>query len=140
MDSETAKKQNIDELTPGTRVHAPFVLSEKAVAQKRDGSNYLTLVLADKTGHLKGVIWDNVSQVMETVNSGDVVFVSGSVSEFRGERQLVVKQIRPLPLDAVDPTDFLPTTERSIEAMFDRLVQLTAAFESAATAVSATHM
>ena len=130
MEKETIKRQFVEEIAPGVFVDDRFVLSEKAVAQKRDGSNFLNVVFSDKTGSLKGVVWDNVDRITEAVSAGEVVHVRGSVSEYRGDRQLVVKQLLPVAADAVDPSDFLPVSGRDIEPMFDRLVQMTSELES----------
>jgi 3'-5' exoribonuclease len=74
---------------------------------------------------LKGVVWENVDQLIAAANSGDLVQVKGVVSEYRGELQLVVKALAPWPMESANPADFLPATARSIEAMWDRLTGLT---------------
>ncbi len=54
------KNQFINDIKVGGFVDDIFVLAEKTMAQKRDGNNFLNLTLADKTGTIKGVVWDNV--------------------------------------------------------------------------------
>jgi 3'-5' exoribonuclease len=119
------KKQYIAGLKAGDGVDDVFVLAEKTVAHKKDGNPYLNLTFSDKTGQLKGVVWDNVDQIVAAAKSGDLVQVTGAVSEYRGELQLVVKAIAPWSMDSADPADFLPATARNIEAMWDRLTGLT---------------
>ena len=58
-----------------------FVLSEKILSQKKDGNNYLNVTLTDKTGTIKGVVWDNVDQISDGVSSGDFVHIRGNVNE-----------------------------------------------------------
>ncbi len=84
------KKAYVNMLKAGTAVEDVFVLSEKNLALKKDGSHYLTIVLADKTGQAKGVVWDNVTQIAGAAAYGDFVRVKGKVNEYRGALQLVV--------------------------------------------------
>jgi len=119
------KKAFVNQLKAGTAVEDIFVLSEKNLALKKDGSNYLTIVLADKTGQVKGVVWDNVTQIAGAVASGDFVRVNGKVNEYRGTLQLVVKAMQPIDADTVAPEDFLPVSARNVDRMFEQLRQIT---------------
>ncbi len=121
-----SKNQFIASLKPGDTVNDIFVLSEKTLSQKKDGNNYLNLVLSDRTGNLKAVVWDNVDVIAPQMLPGSHVQVTGLVSEYRGMLQLVVRNAEKSSPDfAPDPTDFLPITTRNVNTMFERLVQLT---------------
>jgi 3'-5' exoribonuclease len=125
------KKQYIDSLKAGDTVDDVFVLSAKTLAQKKDGQNYLNLTLVDKTGSIKGVVWDHVDQILAAgLASGDFVLINGNVNEYRGSLQLVAKKMEPCPSEAVDPRDFLPQTPQNIENMFSRLLELTQAMRA----------
>ncbi|MGW8325192.1 MAG: CRISPR-associated endonuclease Cas3'' [Desulfobacterales bacterium] len=117
------KKQFIADIKAGDGVDDIFVLSEKILSQKRDGDNFLNVTISDKTGKLKGVVWDNVNQIATGITSGDFAYVNGSVSEYKGALQVVIKKMEPFPPDRIDPSDFLPQTSRNIEDMFERLVK-----------------
>ena len=119
------KKWFITDIRAGDRVDDIFVLSEKILSQKRDGNNFLNVTLSDKTGTLKGVVWDNVDQIAAGITSGDFAHVNGSVSDYRGTLQVVIKKMEPFSPDRVDPSDFLPQTSRDIEGMFERLMKRT---------------
>ena len=119
------KKWFITDIRAGDRVDDIFVLSEKILSQKRDGNNFLNVTLSDKTGTLKGVVWDNVDQITAGITSGDFAHVNGSVSDYRGTLQVVIKKMEPFSPDRVDPSDFLPQTSRDIEGMFERLMKRT---------------
>lgn len=118
------KKQFVNDLKPGDLVDDVFVLAEKNIAQKRDGNNYLNVTLADKTGSIKGVVWDNVDRIAAGVSSGDFVQTSANVGEYKGTVQLVVRKMAPYPADKVDPEEFLPASQRNITGMFERLLKL----------------
>ena len=119
------KKQFITDIQAGDVVDEVFVLAEKTLSQKRDGNNFLNVTLSDKTGTLKGVVWDNVDQIAAHVTSGDFVSIRGTVGEYKGALQVVVKTMDVCPHEAVDPKDFLPATSRDTDGMFQRLVKIT---------------
>lgn len=119
------KKQFIADIRAGDRVDDIFVLYEKILSQKKDGDNFLNVTFSDKTGTIKGVVWDNVDQIAAGITSGDFAHVKGSVSDYRGTLQVVVKNMEPYSPDRVDPSDFLPQTSRDIEGMFERLMKRT---------------
>jgi len=119
------KKRFITDIKAGDRVDDIFVLSEKILSQKRDGNNFLNVTLSDKTGTIKGVVWDNVDQIAAGITSGDFALVNGSVSDYRGTLQVVIKKMEPISPDMIDPSDFLPQTSRDIEGMLERLIKIT---------------
>jgi 3'-5' exoribonuclease len=119
------KKQYITALKPGETVDDVFVLSDKNMAQKKDGNNYLNLTFMDRTGNIKAVLWDNVADTAEQITAGDYVQVKGSISEYRGTLQLIVRTVSRSEAEDVDPADFLPVTTRNIDGMFEKLIQIT---------------
>lgn len=119
------KNQYVSSLKPGETVDDVFVMSEKSLSQKKDGKNYLNLTFMDRTGTLKGVLWENVEDTVDRISAGDYVQVKGSVSEYRGTLQLVVRTVIRSAAENVEPADFLPVTTRNIDAMFEKLLQIT---------------
>ncbi len=115
------KKKFVRELDVGENIDDVFVLTEKIVLQKKDGNNYINVTLSDKTGNIKGVIWDNVDTLMASVSSGDYVRVKGGISDYRGRLQLVVKKMETLEESAVNRLDFIKSTARNVDNMFDHL-------------------
>lgn len=119
------KKQFVNALKPGETVDDIFVLTEKIVSQKKDGKSYLNLTLADKSGSFKAVVWDNVDEISNQVASGDYIRVKGTLSEYRGTLQLPVKSATRAEAENLEPADFLPVTNRNVDAMIERLQQIT---------------
>ncbi|MEE8400372.1 MAG: HD domain-containing protein, partial [Desulfobacterales bacterium] len=119
------KTQFVNAMRAGDAVEDVFALAEKTRMHKKDGDAYLNVTLSDKTGRIKGVVWDNVESILSGISACDFVNVTGRVSDYRGKLQLVLKAMSPHPTDGIDTADFLPTTPRNIDAMFQRLQQLT---------------
>ena len=112
----------IQDLQAGDTIDDIFVLAEKNLARKRNGDNYLTVTLCDRSGRIRGVMWDNLELIKGKANSGDYVRVKGGISEYKGALQFVVREMEACPADALDPTDFVPATTRDVEKMFARLL------------------
>jgi len=119
------KKIFIESLQAGALVDDVFVLAEKTLARKRDGAPYLLVTLADRTGRIKGVMWDGIERVDGGISAGDPVQVKGSVSEYKGTAQLVLRELLPCDPKAVNPADFMPATARDVEKLFLRIRELT---------------
>ena len=118
------KKQFANAIKAGDFVDDVFVLSEKTLLQKRDGNNFLNVSLSDKSGNIQGVLWDNVDQITSRASVGDFVYIKGSVSEYRGASQLVIRDMSKCPVESIDPSDFLPATSRDTDKMFERMLQI----------------
>jgi 3'-5' exoribonuclease len=130
MEGDPKKGRFVADLQAGDLVDECFVLAEKSLARKRNGDPFLTVAFSDRSGALKGVVWDRVEQIQGAAPAGRVVHVTGSVSEYRGERQVVVKDMKPVDPESVDPSDFLAVSERDVDGMFERLVRITAGLQS----------
>jgi 3'-5' exoribonuclease len=122
---DKAKKKFISDISAGDSVSDVFALAEKSMAHKRDGNPFLNVVLADNSGQIKGVVWDNVAQIAAAANAGDFVRVTAQAGEYRGMLQLVVKSMSAVPASDVAPEDFLPASTRDADKMFERLKALT---------------
>ena len=107
------KRIFVKDIQAGASVEDIFALAEKSVLQKKDGSNYLSLVLADKTGRIKAVMWDPVDTPAKTIRNGDFIRIQGAAGEYRGKLQVVIKKIEAVLLEDSDPADFLPIVSTS---------------------------
>lgn len=125
------KKTFIDQIKAGDSISEIFVLAEKTLSQKRDGSNYLNVTITDKTGSMKGVVWDRADETARGVVSGTAVHVQGKVSEYKGSLQAVIKRMSPAPEAQIDPADFMPVSTHNTEVMFERLVKKTEEMKTA---------
>jgi 3'-5' exoribonuclease len=128
--SHPMKKQFVNQIHAGDVLADCYVLAEKTMAQKKDGNNYLNLVLSDRTGSIKGVVWDNVGKISSQAETGAVVAVKGHVGEYRNNLQVVVKEMTVVSSDETDPSDFMLSTERDVDQMFERIVALSESLDA----------
>jgi 3'-5' exoribonuclease len=122
------KKQFVRDLHPGKRVLGFFLVRHKQLEPFRDRTRgeFLTLVLADRTGEILARVWEEAPALAETFEQGQVVKVQGEVEEYLGRWQVIVAKLRPAKPDEYDLADMLPSTERDMDEM---LAALRAAIE-----------
>jgi 3'-5' exoribonuclease len=86
----------IRELTDGESVEAVFLVSARSLRQKKNGEQFLTMTLRDRTGTLSAVCWDEASSLQEIAQPGAVVMASGRYElHERWGPQLTVQGLSP---------------------------------------------
>jgi 3'-5' exoribonuclease len=117
------KTQSVRDLSPGDQVLGFFLVKSKDLEWFRDRTRgqFLTLVLADRTGEVLARVWERGSELAETFEEGDVIKVQGQVEEYRDRRQIKVERLRPARSEEYALEDFQPSTERDTEAMWQAL-------------------
>ncbi len=79
----------------GCEVSQPLLVRDVELRQRRDGSDYLKLLLGDRTGSVPAVIWEDVTSVRDVCAAGEVVHVCGRYSvHSRYGPQLAITSLR----------------------------------------------
>lgn len=113
----------VNQLKQSEKISTIFLVARKDVRLKKDGGSFISLKLADKTGSIPAVIWDNVDTLKKSFKEEDIVSVSGSVQLFDSRLQLKVDKLEKYGGDYT-LSDFLPSYEGDIEALMERLMSL----------------
>ena len=83
----------IREFSTGDRVEGFFLLSSAYAKQSSNGKPFLSVELGDASGTIEGKVWDYAGPV-SPADTGSVVKIRGTVTEFRGALQVTVELIR----------------------------------------------
>src|SRR5436309_2239199 len=75
--SPSEARMNVRDLADGQTVAAVFAVRERERRQKRDGGEWLRLVVGDRTGTLEAVAWDGVDECFGATAPGTVVHITG---------------------------------------------------------------
>jgi 3'-5' exoribonuclease len=106
------------DLADGEEVSGAFVVRERERRQKRNGEDYLRVVLADRTGTVPAVAWEGVAECFEICSPGSIVLVTGSFgihSQFG--RQIKLSGVRPAGPGEYDPEQLAEGPTRSVELL-----------------------
>ena len=112
----------INGLHEGETIRNVYLCKGKRSAETRNGKPYDNLLLQDKTGILDGKVWDPNSQGIADYDEKDFIEVYGDVISYNGILQINIKQIRRAEEGEYDPADYMPTTEKNVESMYEELL------------------
>jgi 3'-5' exoribonuclease len=112
----------ISELKEGSRIQDIYLCKHKQSAVTKNGRNYENVILQDKTGQLDCKIWDPNSGAIGEFEALDYIYVAGSVSNFNGQLQASLKQVRKADPGEYIPADYLPVSKRNTKVMYQELL------------------
>lgn len=112
----------INTLHEGDTVRSIYLCKTKRSAETRNGKAYDNLILQDKTGTLDGKVWDPNSGGIADYDEMDFIEVFGEVISYNNALQLNIKQIRKAYEDEYVAADYMPTSEKSVDGMYEELM------------------
>jgi 3'-5' exoribonuclease len=116
--AEPAGCVTLRELSDGDEVAGAFVVRERERRQKRNGEDYLRVVLADKTGTVPAVAWEGVAACFEICAPGSIVLVTGNFSIHpQFGRQIKLAAVRPAGPGEYDAEQLAEGPARSVELL-----------------------
>lgn len=116
----------IETLREGERIQEIYLCRQRTTAMTKTGKEYENVILQDKTGSLDAKIWDPHSMGIDEFDALDYVEVNGDVTVFNGQTQLSIKRARKISETDVDPTNYLPCTNKNIDEMMMELTNFIA--------------
>jgi 3'-5' exoribonuclease len=115
------QKVRVSELKPGVEAEGVYLVREKRLIRYRDPSrgNYLSLLLADRTGQVQARVWEEAEKASGMFEEGDCVRVRALVEVYQGTQQLAVRAIALAEEHEVDEQVYpeLPRSQRAVEEM-----------------------
>ncbi len=112
----------ISELREGGRIQDIYLCKHKQSAVTKNGKNYESVILQDRTGQIDAKIWDPNSDAIGEFEPLDYIYVAGTVSNFNGQLQASLKQVRKAEVGEYIPADYLPVTKKNTKAMYQELL------------------
>ena len=112
----------INTLCEGETIRNIYLWKGKRSAETRNGKPYDNLILQDKTGTLDGKVWDPNSGGIADYDEMDFIEVYGEIISYNNALQMNIKQIRKAYEDEYNAADYMPTTEKNPESMYQELL------------------
>jgi len=123
----------LKDLKEGEKIIEFYLVEEKQIRTKKNGEEYISFILKDKTGHIPSVIWDNVSKYKDKFQKGDFVKIDGLVGMYGNGLQITVRKIRKVEerdeREGFDKLNYFETTEGDIETMWKELLDIVDSLE-----------
>ena len=70
----------VRELVDGCQVAQPMLVREVELRRRRDGGEYLKLIVGDRTGSIAALVWEDVSDAAELCRVGEIIHLRGQFS------------------------------------------------------------
>jgi 3'-5' exoribonuclease len=105
----------VSELEEGALIEATFAVQRKRRRRTRNGDAFLSLELADRTGRVPAVVWNDVNLLGARFDEGDTVRVLGRVETYDGRPQISVRDVERL--EQGDALELVPGSRRDAETL-----------------------
>jgi len=121
----------IGELADGDAVDRVFAVRERERRQKRDGGEWLRLVISDSTGRVDAVAWDDVENCFDAAAPGSAVRIAGrySVHPKYGPK-VTIDAIRAAREDEFDAAELAMGPAVDLETLVGELRELIGTIQS----------
>ncbi len=116
LPADGLRRGAVSGLTAGTNIESVYLLSSKETRTTKAGKPYFKLRLSDRTGTMDCMVWDT-ALMDQAPKQGDLVLVTGRVSEYQGRPQVEATKVGVAPPGLANPRDFLPSTYRDVEEL-----------------------
>ncbi|MDR2167646.1 MAG: HD domain-containing protein [Clostridiales bacterium] len=107
----------IEDLKSGETIVCHYLCKKKESLKTKSGKNYLSLVLADRTGEILGRVW-TLNKDIQSFESGDFIKIDATVDSYLDELQLNIRKIRKSGEGEYLPADYIPTTEKDVNEIY----------------------
>ncbi|HEY3969404.1 MAG TPA: HD domain-containing protein [Planctomycetaceae bacterium] len=114
----------INTLSDGETIEEIFLLGDKQLRANRNAALYLLVELRDKTGAISARMWNVTEDAVAIVNPGDYVHVKGKVQLYQGALQMIISHVQPVPVERLDPSDFIKQSHRDLGQLTARLREI----------------
>jgi len=114
----------IRDLHPGSDVEESYAVRSRELRQRRGGGPYLAGVLADRTGQVAALAWEDAEELFKIMKPGAVVRIRGQVQRYNQRLQVVIRQARLVDPEEVDERLFIRSSSIDPDLLWNRLMGL----------------
>jgi len=115
------KKIYVNEIRENQKVESIFLVKQKSILLTKAGNPYLSLILMDKTGEIKGRVWEQAESLAKLFQKDDFIRIKSTALTYQNSLQLNITRITSCPPSQIEITDFLPHTKNDSEQTFLKL-------------------
>ncbi len=121
----------VRELADGQVVEGVFAVRERELRQRRNGGEWLRLVVCDSSGSIEAVVWEEVQEAYEVAAPGAAVHVRGrfGIHSQYGPK-ITVEAIRPARPDEFEASDLADGPSVPVERLEAELRELLGTIQS----------
>jgi 3'-5' exoribonuclease len=108
----------------GDVIEDVFVVTNKQLAATSSGKYFIKAFCSDRTSQLTARIWNASREMFNSMPDGGFLGVRGRVENYQNNLQLIIEQMWPAKEGTFEVADLLPHTEKDVDQMSRRVVEL----------------
>lgn len=116
-------RQTIQSFVEGEKINTSLLITNMNKGITNAGAPYLSFTFQDQTGTIEAKLWDVKEEMINLIEAGKVVQVSGDVLKYRNANQLRLHSLSPLKESDFNPADYVVSTSLSLEFMQKRIYE-----------------
>jgi 3'-5' exoribonuclease len=120
----------LSELSDGAEVDQVLLVRDAERRRRRDGGEYLRLLLGDRTGAVACMVWEELESVLELARAGEAVRVRGRFTVHpRFGPQISLRGLEAAAAGSYSPEDLRDGPARGVEQMEGEIRELLATIQ-----------
>lgn len=114
----------ISQLKDKDQVSNVFLVREKIINLGKNGRPFMSLLLGDQSGSMDAKVWDNIDELKNEFDIGDLVKTKGVVQIYQARKQLIVHKIEKYNESEFSREDFLVQSSHKPEDQMAELITI----------------
>jgi len=119
----------IEDLKDGENIITHYLCKKKETLKTKSGKNYMSMILADRTGTISAKVW-TLNNDIQSFETGDFIKIEAQVVTYIDDLQLNVRKVRKSMAGEYLPADYIPTTDKDIDAIYTAVCELIKSIEN----------
>ncbi len=100
-----------------------FLVKDKTKGIGKTGRTFLTLLIGDQSGQIEARIWDNVTELEDQFEIGDLVSIKGLIQVYNQRKQLVIHKLEKVTDVNIDKDQYkMKEKEVDAHALWSELI------------------
>ena len=120
----------IKDFIPGEKVADIYMCKHKQAATTKNGKEYYSVILQDKTGTVDAKVWEPGGAGIDEFDATDCIDVFGEITSFNGALQVNIKRARKCREGEYDLSNFLPVSSKDNDQMYKELLGIIGTIEN----------
>jgi 3'-5' exoribonuclease len=130
MTLQKEKKIYVKDIAENAQIEGLFLVKDKNNGMTKNGKQYVSLNLTDKTGEVKARIWDNAEKLGARFSQGDIVMLKAFSVMYQGTLQLNINSIEKFSADESMLMELLPASPINPDELFNELIGICRTFSN----------
>jgi 3'-5' exoribonuclease len=114
----------VKDIQPGKQLNETYLVTQPVLRNTSRGDLYIAMFLSDKTGKLNGRMWQATEAIYQSIPSEGFIQIRGKSELYQNALQVIINDLVVVDADKVSLEDYLPRTEKNIDAMFGEVKEI----------------